>query len=244
VGQRDDKSAPIPRKAGASLTKLIVVRHGETVWNAEGRIQGQLDVALNENGQLQARQLASAFEKLGIAANVDAIVSSDLARARQTADEIARVCTHAQRSTDMGLREINFGDLQGTLASEKPALKEAVYGAWKRGEFFTAFPQGECASDVVSRGLSSLRATATLGSTVVVVAHGGLIKWCAISIALGEKAPCAEAMMSPDIAELLSARVQNCCCSTVMFDHVNNRFVSEGWFQNVSANEEALDDSG
>merc|ERR1719491_909240 len=79
------------------MTRLILVRHGETAWNVEKRLQGQIDVALNDVGRIQARQLAEAIRQSGLAQEVDAIVSSDLSRARETADVLAEVCVNGKR---------------------------------------------------------------------------------------------------------------------------------------------------
>lgn len=227
-------------------TRLLIVRHGETVWNAEGRMQGQLDILLNDKGHLQAKQVAEVFERLGIVTEVDAIVSSDLSRASQTADVIAAACPGVKRGTYAGLREVHFGILQGKLIEEGKAVRTEVQAAWLRGDFERSVEGGESVAQVMQRGLDALRAAAMLGSTVVVVAHGGLIKWCAVGIELfgGEPRPAAspQAMAAGRVQEVLAAHVGNCCCSTVHFDHATSRFSAARWFEPLAG--VTLDDSG
>jgi len=231
-------------------TQLLIVRHGETVWNAEGRVQGQLDIALNDVGREQARRVAEELRRLGITERVDAVVSSDLVRASETADAIAELCPRAIRLQDPGLREMTFGTLQGKLSTDKEvhACRSQVIAAWKDGsDIHRAFPEGESAADVVSRGMISLTAAAKMGSCVVVVAHGQLIKWCAIGMEVGEalesQPECAEAMKGARVQDIWKARVPNCCLSVVQYDHGSGRFIPEVWFQDVIG-KEAKDDTG
>ncbi|MGZ5277646.1 MAG: histidine phosphatase family protein, partial [Caldimonas sp.] len=88
----------------AHLTRVVAIRHGETVWNAEMRMQGQLDTALSERGRWQAGRVAEALAGEGI----EAIFASDLARAFDTAQAIA-ARTGAPVTADRGLRERSFG---------------------------------------------------------------------------------------------------------------------------------------
>src|ERR1051325_10264843 len=90
------------------LTRLIVVRHGETVWNLEGKLQGQMDSPLTPSGLAQSRALAERFSRCPISA----LYSSDLGRARQTAESIA-VRTGQEIRFDDRLRERHLGVFQG-----------------------------------------------------------------------------------------------------------------------------------
>ena len=94
-------------------TRIVAVRHGETVWNAEMRMQGQLDTALSERGRWQAARAAEALAGEGI----EAIVASDLARAFDTAQAIAAV-VGLPIATDVGLRERSFGVFEGHTYAE------------------------------------------------------------------------------------------------------------------------------
>ena len=93
------------------MTTLLLARHGETDWNREGRWQGGSDTSLNERGREQARELAQQLD------SVDAIYSSDLARAAETAAIIAGTLGVEVR-VDPRLRERSFGDWEGLNAEE------------------------------------------------------------------------------------------------------------------------------
>jgi len=99
------------------MTTLLLVRHGETDWNAERRWQGHADVPLNERGREQARALA---EQLA-GESVDAIYSSDLSRARDTAD-ILGARLDVPVVVDADLREIDVGPVEGLTAEESAAF--------------------------------------------------------------------------------------------------------------------------
>jgi probable phosphoglycerate mutase len=91
-------------------TRIIAVRHGETAWNVETRIQGQLDIGLNEKGRWQAQQAARALAE----ERLDAVYSSDLSRAFDTAQAIAAQATPPLTvQAHKGLRERAFGKFEG-----------------------------------------------------------------------------------------------------------------------------------
>ena len=92
---------------------MLAIRHGETAWNVEGRIQGQLDVPLNDTGRWQVHRLALAVADEGISA----VYSSDLLRALETAQAVARGCDRPI-TTDVGLRERGFGIFEGLSYDE------------------------------------------------------------------------------------------------------------------------------
>jgi 2,3-bisphosphoglycerate-dependent phosphoglycerate mutase len=95
-------------------TRITAIRHGETAWNVDTRIQGQLDISLNDKGRWQASQAGSALAS----ERIDAIVSSDLSRAYETALAVAK--PHGiSVLTDQGLRERAFGYFQGKLSIPK-----------------------------------------------------------------------------------------------------------------------------
>ena len=91
-------------------TRLLLVRHGETAWNADGRLQGHLDIPLNDVGRAQARRLAAALADER--EPIDIIYSSDLARALQTAQAVADA-SRAPMIATSALREGDFGACQG-----------------------------------------------------------------------------------------------------------------------------------
>jgi len=94
---------------------IYIARHGQTDWNLERRLQGQLDVPLNETGRNEARQCARQLASV----KIDKIISSDLARAKETAD-IINGSLSLPVNYDSRLRELNCGDLQGNIIKEVP----------------------------------------------------------------------------------------------------------------------------
>jgi len=213
-------------------TTLLIVRHGETDWNSEGRMQGQLDIRLNEHGRNQAAEIAAVLQSSGLAERVDAIVSSDLSRASETADIIAKACPGARRRSDAGLREVHAGDVQGKLVhGEVQGVRANLSRGWSQGKFDERYPGGESITEVVARGLTALRKAASEGSCVVVVCHGGIIKWCAVHIELGSRLPTAETMALPEIRSITSASMPNCCTSTVQYDRETDSFHCKRWFE-------------
>lgn len=145
-------------------------RHGRTEWNSKGRFQGQVDIALDEVGVEQAERAARMLATLA----PDAIVSSDLARARDTADALARL-TGKPVTLDVGLREFYAGGWEGlTVAEIKEAYSEQ-YLAWRRGEPVRR-GGGELEIEVAERVAAAIeRAVEKLpdGGTLVAVSHGG-----------------------------------------------------------------------
>ena len=109
--------------------RVILWRHGQTLWNVERRFQGTTDVALTETGIAQARRAARLLASL----EPDAIVASDLRRAADTAAELAAL-TGLEIAHDEGLRETYAGDWQGLTHEEIIARHGEQYAAWKRGE--------------------------------------------------------------------------------------------------------------
>lgn len=155
-----------------SPTRMILLRHGETSWNVEGRYQGHLDSPLTPRGESQARVLARrlAGVKFG------ALYSSDLGRASRTADIIAQATGHEVRP-DPRLRERHLGIFQGLLKSEIKQKLAGEYRLFKSAGPDHAMPGGESARQSAERCLACLEEIASrhAGETIVVVAHGGTI---------------------------------------------------------------------
>lgn len=163
------------------MTHILLIRHGETAWNAVRRLQGHLDIPLNAEGRRQAKALASALEDEQLAA----ILSSDLQRAVQTAGEIARLQGLPTR-LDPQLRERCFGDFEGKLYSELPELYPEEYAQWRQRDpdfHFPAKPEepnnrGESIREFHQRTIDCLRHYAKQfeGKTIAIVAHGGVLE--------------------------------------------------------------------
>jgi len=151
------------------MTRLILIRHGETDWNTEGRWQGQADVPLNRTGWSQADHLARSLESTGIAA----IYSSDLQRARQTAQVLAD-STGLPLHLDKRLREIHQGEWQGLLFSEIQRRYAQAYQDRQRDPLNFAAPSGEPVTQVRERILATVQEIVCQhpDTTVAVVSHG------------------------------------------------------------------------
>ena len=110
-------------------TRFCIVRHGKTAWNAEQRVQGQLDIPLSVNGQWQARALGAALA----AVRFDAVVSSDLLRAYETA-LLSTSAMEAEIETDVALRERHYGKFQGLKYVEAQQQFPADFAALAPGD--------------------------------------------------------------------------------------------------------------
>lgn len=154
------------------MTRLLVWRHGRTGWNATGRMQGQTDIDLDEVGRGQAEAAAALLARTA----PDAIVSSDLSRARATAAPLASR-TGLPVRVEARLRERAFGDWEGRTAAEIEAGSPAAYRRWRAGRTVAA-PGVEELPDLSKRAYEALTEAAALvpEGTVVVVTHGGTAK--------------------------------------------------------------------
>jgi len=153
-------------------TRLIVVRHGETQWNTEGRRQGHLDSALTPKGRAQAEALARRFT----ADSCSAIYSSDLGRAYDTARMIAARTGH-QVISDERLRERHLGIFQGLDGDEIRARYPEEYERHRTGGANYAVPGGESFNDQAHRNMRCLEELAVLhtNQVIMVVTHGGVL---------------------------------------------------------------------
>ena len=155
-------------------TRIIAIRHGETAWNVDTRIQGQLDIPLNERGQWQAAQLA---EALATQDPLDAVYTSDLKRAHQTASAVA-ARQGLTPVSHVGLRERGFGAFEGkTFAEiEKDLPEDALL--WRKREPHWAPPQGgESLVLMEQRIRNTLNELAAqhVGQHIALFAHGGVM---------------------------------------------------------------------
>jgi probable phosphoglycerate mutase len=153
-------------------TRVIAVRHGETAWNVDTRIQGQLDIELNDTGLWQARRVAQALVEEPIAA----IYASDLARAWQTAEAIAG--PHGISITaDPGLRERAFGTFEGRTFADIDAESPEEARLWRTRDPEFAPEGGESLLTFRDRvtGTADRIAARHPGELVVMVAHGGVM---------------------------------------------------------------------
>jgi broad specificity phosphatase PhoE len=152
------------------VTTLLLARHGETDWNRDGRWQGQSDTPLNELGREQARELAEGLD------GIDAVYSSDLERARETA-EIVAARLGLEVKVDERLRERSFGAWEGLTMEEIERRYEQAHGRWRAGEGHGA-DDAEAFDAFAARVHSFLEEVLRLhpDETVLVVGHGGSIR--------------------------------------------------------------------
>lgn len=150
---------------------LYCVRHGETLFNAQGRIQGQLDTELSPLGKRQAEAVAAALAREPI----DAIYSSPLRRAYETAEAIARHHRLPIR-TDDRLKEIHAGIFQGLLRAELDERHPQEAQRWHAKDPDFCIPGGESRRALMTRGATALRAVrAQEHRAAIIVAHGALL---------------------------------------------------------------------
>jgi len=167
-------SADAPRR-------LVLLRHGQTAWNAARRVQGQLEAELDDTGHRQAAEAAVVVAAMEPAA----LWSSDSVRARQTAAYVAKE-SGLDPTYDARLREYYLADRQGLTHDEYAALAPAEFAAFRRGDF-NVVPGGENAEEVSTRvvaALGDLLATIAPGELAVAVSHGAAIR-DAVPVLLG-----------------------------------------------------------
>ena len=155
------------------MTQVLLVRHGATEWNINKRAQGQADIPLTDKGRVQALDTAKQLAPFPLRA----VFSSDLSRARDTAEAIAKVHSLEVRE-DPRLREIDQGDWTGLTPDEIVAKWPDLWGPARH---YNARPGGETPQQVRQRALEALRdaVAAYPEGTIVVVSHGGTIRWIA-----------------------------------------------------------------
>ena len=163
---------PTPDPHEAHLTRIVAVRHGETVWNAEMRMQGQLDTALSARGRWQAGRAAESLAGEGI----EAIFASDLERAFDTAQALA-TRVGLPITTDAGLRERSFGIFQGHLYAEIDARWPAESARWHRHDPDFGPEGGETLREFSTRAVAACTriAAAHAGRTIAIFTHGGVL---------------------------------------------------------------------
>lgn len=153
-----------------SPTRICVVRHGETDWNIAGILQGWIDVPLNERGREQSREMAATFATWGFSR----VYASPLRRSLENAAIVADKLALAPPTAHPGLKERNFGDIQGVpkaeLAELNPLLLEQILKRNPAAEF----PEGEAMDEFAVRVLAAIREIGERhgGERVLVITHG------------------------------------------------------------------------
>lgn len=156
------------------MTKLILVRHGETIWHADNRYSGSSDIPLTDRGRRQADRLAA----WAATARLDAVCSSPLTRARETAAASARA-TGLKPRVDERLRELDFGQGEGRTMAEMEQLFPDAIEAFRTDPVAHHLPGGEHPANAVARtvaALNDIRAQHPTGGRVLVVMHTTVIR--------------------------------------------------------------------
>ena len=147
--------------------RILLVRHGQSEWNALHRLQGQADIALSKTGRAQADALRPVIEEIGPCR----AVTSDLARVRETARRVGA----PDAVPDPALREIDVGDWTGRAIPDIIADSEAQYLAWRAGTGTP--PGGEHWDDFVNRVTGVIHREAERPcDNLLIACHGGVIR--------------------------------------------------------------------
>ena len=206
------------------MLQVYLVRHGETLWNAERRIQGQSDSPLTEKGETQARQVAERAKALGITH----IITSDLGRTRRTAEIIADICG-CDVTLEPRLRELNMGVLErrplDSLTEEEEGWRRQLVNGTADGRI----PEGESMQELSDRMHAALAACLELpqGSRPLLVSHG-MALGCLVSTILG----------LPAYAER-RLRLRNCSISRI--DYQQSPWLASGWVVETAGDVSHLD---
>lgn len=152
--------------------KLIIVRHGETEWNKESRLQGEKDVPLSKAGLQQAKMLAKRLSK----SKIDVIYSSLLKRAARTTEEIKRFHRSIRITKDKELNEMSWGIWEGFTWDRVKKEYPQLYIARKKDKFNFKVPRGESPKMLKSRITRVLNKIIknNKGKNVLIVSHGGV----------------------------------------------------------------------
>lgn len=211
--------------------KIILARHGETPWNAEGRYQGQEDIPLSPIGEAQARALGERLRDVAI----DRAVASPLIRAKRTAEFALGESRQSLLTTDPGLMEIAHGTWEGLLASEIRERDGERLQAWRDAPHEVLMPEGESLQHVFDRAWPALaRAAEGLGrdDTLLLVAHDAVnrVLLCRVlGIPLARlwtfrQAPTTLNLLEgPDVEHLEVVRLNDCAHHTPFFGEAVHR---------------------
>lgn len=153
-----------------TATYVCIARHGETDWNVAGILQGWLDVPLNDKGRRQAYEMLASFAHSGFSK----VYSSSLVRSRETAEIIARSLRLASPEYHEGLKERNFGAIQGIPKAELAELNPVLLQQILKRNPATNFEQGESMDEFADRVLAAITdiARQNSGKRILAITHG------------------------------------------------------------------------
>ena len=211
--------------------RILLARHGETPWNAEGRYQGQIDIPLSPVGEAQATALGQRLKDM----QIDRAVASPLSRALSTARFALGEAREGMLTTDPDLQEIAHGEWEGLLASEIQDKDPARLLAWREEPDTVLMPGGESLRQVLDRSWRGLvRASEGLGEpdTLLVVAHDAVnrVLLCRIlglpiaKLWTFRQAPTTLNLLEgPDVEHLEIVRLNDCAHHTPFFGEAKHR---------------------
>lgn len=184
--------------------RVILVRHGETNWNKEGRYQGQIDTELSERGIEQGKALALALKDI----HIDEFYASHLKRARDTAGFCAQY--HGKDvKVDERLQEIAHGTWEGRLASDVELESPELLKAWRQTPDKVLMPEGEDLQMLNQRSMRALEdiASSNVGKTVLVAAHDATNKVLICSI------------MQAPLSSFWQVKQDNTCINVIEYEN-------------------------
>jgi probable phosphoglycerate mutase len=211
--------------------KILLARHGETRWNAEGRYQGQMDIPLSEVGEGQARLLGERLKDVVIAR----AIASPLSRARRTAELALGEARVSGLGLDIDLQEIAHGEWEGLLASEIRERDPERLRAWREAPETVQMPGGESLQQVLDRAWPAFESAVEglgAGDTLLVVAHDAVnrVLLCRIlGLPLSRlwgfrQAPTTINLLEgPDVNRLGVVRLNDCNHHTALFGEAVHR---------------------
>jgi broad specificity phosphatase PhoE len=175
---------PFDDKIRNSYCELYIVRHGQTEWNVSKKVAGHIDIPLTDKGRSQAKELAKKLSTI----NFDAVFSSDLIRAKHTAEIIALERNLAV-VTSRSLREKNYGEFEGKTQEELKKIFDLYNSLTKEEVYHYRLAKGaETDEEVIGRFITFLRevAVAYKGKTVLVASHHAVMRALLIHLGKGE----------------------------------------------------------
>lgn len=211
--------------------RILLARHGETPWNAEGRYQGQEDIPLSETGEKQARRLGERLRDV----RIDRAVCSPLTRAYHTAQFALGEMRSPMLMVDNGLMEIAHGTWEGKLAAEIRDSDGQRFAAWRETPERVMMPGGESLKQVFERSWNAFAAATedmAEDETLLVVAHDAVnrvILCHVMGLPLSRlwsfrQAPTTLNLLEgPDIEQLEVVRLNDCSHHTLLFGEAVHR---------------------
>jgi broad specificity phosphatase PhoE len=175
-----DETSPAPA-ASPQACRIHLVRHGQTIMNAQVRFRGRLDIPLNEVGRAEAQEAARALVGSGLVA----VYTSPLGRAREVAEAIAVKNGVGAVREQPDLINLDYGAWEGLTKEESAVVDPVAWAAYTRDPEAAVCPEGEAVSDAADRVVAALRAIARdhAGQSVAAVSHGVMLRLAVLRVA-------------------------------------------------------------